>query len=155
MSPCQREFALRINAEVTCLRHGLLIVYWMSDAVESATLLSAINWAWHCFVDRDSTNVYASSVTIYEGEERTNILNEDFHVVHHQYPGAHWSDHPALYKKHYSEYVANRATCFKKTHAVEIFFMAILKVRRWVLRRAPLLTVHQNSGGMGEQGGCL
>ena len=48
-------------------------------------------------------------------------------VVHHQYPGAHWTDHPKLYEKHKQEYVDKRASVFNGTHAMEIFFMAILK----------------------------
>jgi len=103
------------------------LVFLAYPLVESSLLLSAINWAWHCFLDPDTSNVYASSITIFDGDDKTNILNEDYHVVHHQYPGAHWSTHPKMYKKHEHEYVANKATCFHKTHAMEIFFLAILK----------------------------
>jgi hypothetical protein len=103
------------------------VVYLGYPMVESMLLLSAINWAWHCFLDPDTQNVYAYSVTIFEGEENTNILNEDYHVVHHQYPGAHWSKHPSLFEKHKEEYATNKATIFKQTHAIEIFFLAILK----------------------------
>ena len=72
------------------------VLYLVYPFFESALLLSAINWAWHCFLDPDADNDYASSITIFDGDERTNILNEDFHVVHHKYPGAHWALHPAL-----------------------------------------------------------
>lgn len=77
-------------------------------------------------VSPDTTNIYASSITIFDGDDKTNILNEDYHVVHHQYPGAHWSTHPKMYEKHSEEYKTNLATCFHNTHAMEIFFLAIL-----------------------------
>ena len=64
------------------------VAYVLYPLFEAGVLLSAINWAWHAFLDPDTTNNYASSVTIFEGcPLRTNILNEDYHVVHHQYPG--------------------------------------------------------------------
>lgn len=101
--------------------------YLIYPFMESAMLLSAINWSWHSFLDPDEDNVFAYSVTILDGEPKTNILNEDFHVVHHQYPAAHWTEHPALYKKHHDDYISNKATILRGTHAIEIFFLAILR----------------------------
>jgi hypothetical protein len=95
--------------------------------VEATLLLSAINWSWHCFLDPDIDNHYSSSITILGGDDKTNILNEDYHVVHHQCPGAHWSTHPTKFEKHRAEYAANKATIFNNTHAIEIYFFAILK----------------------------
>lgn len=103
------------------------LVYFAYPLGESILLLSCINWSWHCFLDPDINNVYASSITILEGESNTNILNEDYHVVHHQYPGAHWTQHPILYAKHKQDYIDKKATIFLKTHAMEIFFFAILQ----------------------------
>jgi len=103
------------------------VAYLGYPLIEACLLLSAINWSWHSFLDPDTTNIYAYSVTIFDGEENTNILNEDYHVVHHQYPGAHWTKHPALFEKHKQDYINNKATCFRQTHAMEIFFFAILK----------------------------
>ena len=36
------------------------------------------------------------AITILNGT--INVLNEDAHVVHHQYPGTHWTNHPRLLK---------------------------------------------------------
>lgn len=100
-------------------------VYLLYPLVEASLLLSAINWSWHSFLDPDTKNVFAHSVTIFNGPETSNVLNEDYHVVHHQYPGAHWTKHPALYEKHKQEYIDNKATCFDNTHAMELFFLAV------------------------------
>ena len=44
---------------------------------------------WHAFVDEDDpTNDYINSTTVVNGLNFT--LNEEYHVVHHQYAGAHW-----------------------------------------------------------------
>lgn len=101
--------------------------YFAYPILEASLLLSAINWAWHCFVDPDADNVYAYSVTIFNGFPYSNILNEDYHVVHHQYPGAHWTEHPRLFEKHKEEYVSNQATIFDGMHAIEIFFVAVFR----------------------------
>jgi hypothetical protein len=104
------------------------VLYMGYPLMESALLLSGINWAWHCFLDTDEENFYAYSVTIFGGNpDTTNILNEDFHVVHHQYPAKHWTEHPMLFKKHLPAYKTNQATCLRDTHAMELFFLCILK----------------------------
>jgi hypothetical protein len=103
------------------------VCYLGYPLIESSLLLSAINWAWHCFLDPDEDNIYGYSVTLFGSTPQTNILNEDYHVVHHQYPGAHWTEHPRLYEKHKEEYIKNQATMLNETHAVEIFFLSILK----------------------------
>lgn len=95
---------------------------------ENILLLACINWCWHAFLDsKNPLDEYVGSVTIFDGP--INVLNEDFHVVHHQYPGAHWTNHPNLYEKHYQkgEYTKRRATVFKNTHAFELFFLIILR----------------------------
>merc|ERR1712070_563357 len=53
--------------------------------------------------------------------------NEDTHVVHHQYPGAHWTEHPRLTEKHWDAYAEHKATIFRNTHAFEIFGMAVAR----------------------------
>lgn len=104
---------------------GFTVAFLVYPLMEASLLLSAINWAWHSFLDKDTTNVFAHSITIFNGPITSNVLNEDYHVVHHQYPGAHWTTHPALYEKHKQEYIDNIATCFDNTHAMELFFLAV------------------------------
>merc|ERR1719240_1991759 len=73
--------------------------------VEANVLLAAINMVWHAFVDaRDPANEYVNSTTILE--PLNFLLEEEFHVVHHAYAGAHWSRHPELYEKHRDGYEA-------------------------------------------------
>jgi len=53
-------------------------------------LLSVVNFTWHAFIDPDDlSNEYVNSTTIIEGLNFT--LAEEYHVVHHQYSGAHWT----------------------------------------------------------------
>ena len=56
-----------------------------------------------------------------------NVLNEDFHVVHHQSPGEHWTRHEMRASKHWDQYIEHRATCFRGTHAFEIFGMVVAR----------------------------
>jgi hypothetical protein len=50
---------------------------------ENCILLSAVNWTWHAFIDpTNPENEYVNSITIFDGQ--INVLNEDYHVVHHQ-----------------------------------------------------------------------
>ena len=79
---------------------------------EQCLMLSGINWVWHAFLDPDDVeNEYVASITILGGT--INVLNEDSHVVHHQYPGFHWSKHPKLLLKHEVRRALSRATSFR------------------------------------------
>ena len=98
--------------------------YVLYPVSENLMLLAAINWSWHGFMDPDDPeNEYVGSITIFGGQ--FNVMNEDYHVVHHQYPGAHWTEHPQKLTKHWDEYVKHRATCFEGTHAFEVFALMV------------------------------
>lgn len=93
--------------------------------LEQCILLAVVAWTWHAFIDpNDIFNEYACSITIFDGE--INVLQENFHVVHHMYPAVHWTEHEALYEKHKDEYATKQATMFRKTHVFELFFLMIL-----------------------------
>eukprot|EP01063_Lacrimia_lanifica_P011205 TRINITY_DN1800_c0_g1_i2.p2 TRINITY_DN1800_c0_g1~~TRINITY_DN1800_c0_g1_i2.p2 ORF type:complete len:459 (+),score=196.17 TRINITY_DN1800_c0_g1_i2:87-1463(+) len=94
---------------------------------ENVLLLACINWVWHGFLNhKDPEDDYVGSVTILEGP--INVQEEDYHVIHHRYPGAHWETHAPLFKKDYAEgkYHVGPATMFRKTHVFEMFFLMIL-----------------------------
>lgn len=115
---------LAINAYV--ISPTFCIAYVAFPFFEATLLLSAVNWSWHAFLDpNDPTNEYVQSITILDG--CINVLNEDFHVVHHQVPGAHWTDHPKHVQKLWDQYIENRASCFRTTHAFEIFGMSVAR----------------------------
>ena len=54
------------------------------------------------------------------------MLNEDSHVVHHQYPGTHWTKHPKLLTKHMGEYVKSYGSVFYGTHTFEMLALIIM-----------------------------
>jgi len=103
----------------------LFLVY---PILEQTILLSCVMWSWHGFLDIDDPeDGFVGSVTIQDGP--INVLNEDYHVVHHQYPGAHWETNPSLYQKHIDrgEYKNAIATVLKNTHAFEICVLILLR----------------------------
>jgi len=105
------------------------LVYVLYPLLENTFILSAINWCWHSFIDpEDPDNDYAMSVTLLDGP--VNVLNEDYHVVHHQYPASHWTKNPELYAKHSSEYLTRKPTMFRNVHVMELFFLIILRKYR-------------------------
>ena len=56
--------------------------YILYPFFENIILLAAINWSWHAFIDpEDPENEYAYSITLKHGT--FNVLEEDWHVVHH------------------------------------------------------------------------
>jgi len=92
---------------------------------EQTLMLSGINWVWHAFVDpNDVENEYVQSITILGGT--INVLNEDSHVVHHQYPGFHWSRHTKLLTKHADEYAHSLGSVFYGTHTFEMLALILL-----------------------------
>lgn len=77
------------------------VAYLLYPMFEQSILLSVVNWVWHGFVDpKDPENPYVQSVTIHDG--LMNVLEEDYHVVHHQYPGVHWTQNPKRFEKHFT-----------------------------------------------------
>eukprot|EP00009_Paramoeba_aestuarina_P004779 CAMPEP_0201508486 /NCGR_PEP_ID=MMETSP0161_2-20130828/1847_1 /ASSEMBLY_ACC=CAM_ASM_000251 /TAXON_ID=180227 /ORGANISM="Neoparamoeba aestuarina, Strain SoJaBio B1-5/56/2" /LENGTH=510 /DNA_ID=CAMNT_0047903175 /DNA_START=54 /DNA_END=1586 /DNA_ORIENTATION=- len=99
--------------------------YLIFPVGENILLLACIQWCWHGFVDpNDPENPFVGSITLIDGP--INVLGEDFHVVHHQYPGVHWATHPDRYKKHEGEYQQKKASAFRDTHTFEMFFFIIL-----------------------------
>lgn len=71
-----------------------------------------ISYLWHAWCDpKDINNPFVDSVTIIEGKD--NIFNEDFHVVHHTKPNAHWTEYPEYYEKYREQYRTYNATIFR------------------------------------------
>ena len=104
------------------------IWYVMFPLGENVLLLACINWCWHAFLNPlDPEDDYIGSVTILEGP--INVQGEDYHVIHHKYPGAHWTEHEGLYKRDLAagEYHKGPASMFRGTHAFELFFLIILR----------------------------
>mmetsp|Transcript_7733 Transcript_7733/g.20900 ORF Transcript_7733/g.20900 Transcript_7733/m.20900 type:complete len:517 (-) Transcript_7733:216-1766(-) len=111
---------------VWALGPGFAMVYVAFPFFEAGILLAAVNWSWHAFFDpSEPDNEFVQSITILDGT--INVLNEDSHVVHHQYPGAHWTEHPKHLDKFWEQYVDRRGSVFRKTHAFEIFGMSVAR----------------------------
>lgn len=92
--------------------------------VEANILLSMVNWVWHAFIDPDEpANDFINSTTIIDGLNFT--LGEEYHVVHHQYAGVHWSKHRELYEKHIEGYKRVIPSVFHKKNIFEIFVYVV------------------------------
>jgi hypothetical protein len=93
--------------------------------IEGNILLSIVNFGvitlmWHGFIEpSDPSNDYINSTTVVDGLNFT--LGEEYHVVHHQYAGVHWTQHKRLYLKHALEYKACIPTAFHKQNVGFIF----------------------------------
>ena len=100
------------------------LIYLIYPITEGIIFLSSVNWSWHLFLDPINTdNEYVYSVTFFD--EPSNVLNENYHVVHHQYPGFHWTQYPKLFKKHENEYYKYNASVFNNIHAIQLAFLAV------------------------------
>lgn len=111
---------------VACFNPIFAVGYVLYPFAENVLILAAINWCWHAFGDPHHTqNDYVTSLTILNSP--MNILNENLHVVHHQYPNAHWTSYPKRMMKHWNEYVEQGASVFSSTHAFELFMLIIMK----------------------------
>lgn len=107
--------------------YGVLFAfaYLIYPFLEQCIMLSGINWVWHAFLDpEEHENEYVQSITILGGT--INVLNEDSHVVHHQYPGTHWSNHGKLLTKHVEGYKQKVGSVFYGTHTFEMLALILL-----------------------------
>eukprot|EP01079_Euglenida_sp_SAG-EU17-18_P000900 gene900-395_t len=87
---------------------------------DAMTFLGSIAYLWHGFVSPgDPSNQYINSMTIVEGQDNVQpfapVWNEDYHVVHHHFPGVHWSESPRFYQQSLSDYGSAQATIFRDT----------------------------------------
>jgi len=100
-------------------------MYLIYPFLEQCVMLSGINWVWHAFLDpHDVENEYVASITILGGT--INVLNEDSHVVHHQYPGMHWTSHPKLLTRHMAKYEESVGSVFYGTHTFEVLALILM-----------------------------
>ena len=88
--------------------------------IEGNILLSIVNYVWHAFIDPDDpSNDFINSTTVIDGLNFT--LGEEYHVVHHQYAGSHWTNNSKLYLKHIEEYKNCIPSTFYKQNIGFIF----------------------------------
>eukprot|EP01084_Bolivina_argentea_P026820 49878_1 len=115
--------------------NGQFVFWYLTYPIfEAIIFLSAVNWSWHLFISpKDKSNQFVGSLTLLNGPG--NVLHEDYHVVHHQYPAHHWSTHPQLFEKRRSEYIQNKASVFQQTHAMELFYFAVTKQYRKIAEK--------------------
>lgn len=105
-----------------------LVMYCIYPFLEGSVLLSIVNFVWHGFIDpRDPSNEYVNSTTIVDGLNFT--LQEEYHVVHHQYPGLHWTRHAEMFEKHRPNYYQKNmpGTIFHKENIFVIFGLMMSK----------------------------
>ena len=96
--------------------HSALLVAWYTGTFCSQGCRSCSTPS---IKEVDPTNGYINLSTIVDGA--TCTLAEEYHVVHHQYAGAHWSKHEPLYEKHMDGYHACIPTAFHKQNILEVF----------------------------------
>jgi hypothetical protein len=102
------------------LTHYLLI------HIFNIIFLSAVNWTWHGFCDKDQIdNEYINSTTIINGTD--NVFNEDYHVAHHLQHTMHWINLKTHYEENIEVFKNNQATIFTDIQQIELFFYMILK----------------------------
>jgi len=101
------------------------IAYFAYPFLENVFLLACVSWSWHAFVNPENPpDEYVQSLTILGGS--INVLNEDAHVVHHQYPGVHWSKNASMLQKHATVYGDRLGSVFWGTHTFEILALVLL-----------------------------
>ncbi|KAF4731754.1 hypothetical protein FOZ62_023986 [Perkinsus olseni] len=100
------------------------LAYWVYPHLEAVTLLAAVNYTWHAWVDpKDPDNDYITSITILDGHY--NVFEADYHVVHHQHPTLWYEDYPRFFEKEIEIYKKHKATIFRGTQAFELFVLII------------------------------
>jgi hypothetical protein len=96
--------------------------------VLSRVIMMLGNWAQHAFVDAATpANCYTNSVTCINTAYNHKCWNDGYHISHHLKPALHWTDHPAHFRQHLGEYIAQKAIVFDGIHFLHIFFYLMAK----------------------------
>jgi len=106
---------------------GTLAVF-VVPFVLSRVIMMLGNWAQHAFIDADTPdNCYTNSVTCINTAYNHKCWNDGYHISHHLKPALHWTDHPAHFRQHLGEYIAQKAIVFDGIHFLHIFFYLMAK----------------------------
>ncbi|MBJ6143498.1 fatty acid desaturase [Hymenobacter sp. BT559] len=106
---------------------GTLAVF-VVPFVLSRVIMMLGNWAQHAFVDAATpANCYTNSVTCINTAYNHKCWNDGYHISHHLKPALHWTDHPAHFRQHLGEYIAQKAIVFDGIHFLHIFFYLMAK----------------------------
>jgi fatty acid desaturase len=86
------------------------------------------NWTQHSFVDpREPDNELASTLICMNTPYNQKCWNDGYHAIHHIRPGAHYTEHPVIFKNMVNEMASNRTFIFEKIHYLHIFIFLITK----------------------------
>lgn len=112
---------------ISYLWHGEAVCVWCAVCV--CALIASVSSPPSAWCDpNDINNPYVDSVTIVDGKD--NIFNEDYHVVHHTKPFAHWTEYRQLYEDNIADYQKYNATIFRDCEEVrrKILFLSPLSL---------------------------
>lgn len=94
-------------------------------------MLMAGNFAQHAFVDIDDPdNGYKNSNNLVNADYNHIAYNDGYHIVHHIYPGMHWSEMPLHFTEHLQEYIDADAVVFDGI-ADNIVMWVLIMTRRY------------------------
>lgn len=105
---------------ITSTWYILWTVVWAF--VEGNALLSVVNLVWHMFLDENGDE-FVGSTTIVNGTEF--IFSEEYHAVHHKYPGIHHSQYKSAYQQDCDK--NKYSIVFENVNIFELGFTAMLR----------------------------
>ena len=112
---------------------------------EANILLHMVSYTWHAFIDEKYPHdEYINSTTIVEGLNFT--LSEEYHAVHHLYPGIHWKKNESLYHKAMKSKLESPPTIFYRANVFQIFFLIVTKNYEGLVKlyHRPVLSKYTN-----------
>jgi fatty acid desaturase len=86
------------------------------------------NWTQHSFIDFDEPgNCYKNSITCINTNYNHKCWNDGYHIDHHLKPSLHWTQYPAHFEAHLSEFAENKALVFDGIHYLHIWWYLMNK----------------------------
>jgi len=109
------------------VRPGAALVVFVAPMLIIRTLMMIGNWGQHAFISAaQPDNPYLSSITCINTRYNRRCFNDGYHIGHHLFPRAHFTEYPVELQQNVAEYAKNDAIVFEGIDFFQLWLLLML-----------------------------